>query len=70
MPGGIGEQRDHRGSRRLGGAEQAFWYAAAAVSYVILSLWHKWLLNWFVGPLWLVVVVTAGPSLVDRVRRR
>jgi hypothetical protein len=61
---------DFRGSRRLTGKEEWFWYLAAGVSYVILSIWHKFLLNWFVGPLWLVAIVVVGPALVDRVRGR
>ena len=61
---------DHRGSRRLGRREEAFWYIFAAVSYVSLSVYHKWLLNWIVGPLWLVATVAVGPALIDRIRRR
>jgi hypothetical protein len=33
-------------------------------------VYHKWVLNWIVGPAWLVGVVVAGPWLVDRVRAR
>ena len=62
--------RDFRGSRRLGPWETAVWYVVAAVSYICVSLLQKGLLNWVVGPLWLVTVVVAGPALVDRVRRR
>ena len=61
---------DHRGSRRLGRREEAFWYAFAAVSYIGLGIYHKWLLNWIVGPLWLVAIVAIGPAILDRVRRR
>jgi len=57
---------DGRGIRRLGGREEWFWYLAAAVSYIVLAIWHKFLLNWFVGPLWLVAVVVIGPALWDR----
>lgn len=57
---------DFRGSRRLVGKEEWFWYLAAAVSYILLGIWHKWLLNWFVGPVWLVVIIVAGPWLTDR----
>ncbi|MGB3734637.1 MAG: hypothetical protein WA964_06760 [Ilumatobacter sp.] len=57
---------DFRGSRRLVGAEEWFWYLAAAVSYILLGIWHKWLLNWFVGPGWLVAFVVIGPWLTDR----
>ncbi|MGH9229018.1 MAG: hypothetical protein ACRD07_09900 [Acidimicrobiales bacterium] len=57
---------DHRGSRRLGVGESVLWYGLAGASYVVLSIFHKWLLNWFIGPLWLVAFVWAGPALVDR----
>jgi energy-converting hydrogenase Eha subunit G len=56
--------------RRLTGGETAFWYGLAGVSYVALSIFHKFLLNWFIGPLWLVAVVWLGPLLVDRARAR
>jgi len=62
--------RDFRGSRRLSKRETAFWYLVAAVSYIAVSLLQKGILNWVVGPLWLVAVVVFGPALVDRVRRR
>jgi hypothetical protein len=60
---------DGRGSRRLGVGESVLWYGLAGGSYVALSIFHKWLLNWFIGPLWLVAFVWAGPALVNRVRR-
>jgi hypothetical protein len=63
-------QLDHRGARRLSAREAALWYGLAGGSYVALSIFHKWLLNWLIGPLWLVAVVWAGPALVDQVRRR
>jgi hypothetical protein len=56
--------------RRLTGPETAFWYGLAGVSYVVVSIFHKFLLNWFIGPLWLVAVVWLGPLLVDRARAR
>ena len=59
---------DHRGSRRLGAVEQSFWYVVAGVTYVGLGIYHKWLLNWFVGPVWLVAVAVIGPWLIDRIR--
>jgi hypothetical protein len=69
MPGEQGQiDLDHGGARRLTGAETALWYGLAGVSYVGLSIFHKWLLNWFIGPLWLVAFVWLGPELVDRVR--
>lgn len=63
----IGAAYDFRGSRRLVGREEWFWYLAAAVSYIVLGIWHKWLLNWFVGPVWLVAFVVIGPWVTDRV---
>jgi hypothetical protein len=65
-----GEGDDPAAPRRLTGAETAFWYGLAGVTYVGFSVFNKFLLNWFVGPLWLVTVVWAGPLLVDRVRDR
>jgi hypothetical protein len=61
-------ERDFRGSRRLTGREEWFWYFAAGTTYIVLGIWHKWLLNWFVGPTWLVAWVVIGPWLVDRAR--
>jgi hypothetical protein len=40
-----------------------FLYGAAAVSYISLSVYFKWLLDWIVGPLWLVMWVWGGPAL-------
>jgi hypothetical protein len=60
---------DHRGSRRLGRGEEWFWYLFAGISYITLGIWHKWLLNWFIGPVWLVAVVVIGPWIFDRLRR-
>ena len=51
---------DFRVSRRLTGKEEWFWYLVAAVSYITVSMFHKGLLNLFVGPLWLVAVVVVG----------
>jgi cyanate permease len=56
-----------RGAGRLTGAAEWFWYIAAAIGYIAFGIWHRWLLNWFVGPLWLVAVVSVGPALVDLV---
>ena len=53
-------------SRRV----EAALYLAAAVSYVGLGMFHKFLLNWIIGPVWLVAVVWFVPSLVEVVRRR
>lgn len=59
---------DFRGSRRLTGGEEWFWYLFAAVTYIGASIWHKWLLNWLIGPIWLITVVVVGPWLLDRAR--
>ena len=66
---GPGEaELDFRGARRLTGGEEWFWYVFAAVTYIVASIWHKWLLNWLIGPIWLITVVVVGPWLLDRVR--
>ena len=62
--------RDHRGSRRLTGKEEWFWYLAAAITYIAFGIWQKFFLNWFVGPLWLVAFVVIGPAVWDRLRGR
>lgn len=59
---------DYRGSRRLTGGEEWFWYLFAAVTYIVAGIWHKWILNWLIGPIWLVVIIVAGPWLFDTVR--
>jgi len=56
-----------RGTPRLSGAAEWFWYIAAAIGYIGFGIWHKWLLNWFIGPVWLVTVVSVGPVMVDLV---
>lgn len=70
MRGGPEETVDHLGARRLSLGETWFWYVVAAASYVGASLFHKFLLNWIIGPLWLVLVVWLGPTLTGRFRRR
>ena len=47
-----------------------FLYATAAVTYVSLAIYNKWLLNWVLGPLWLVAWVWGLPALWNLVRRR
>ena len=61
---------DFRGSRRLTGREEWFWYLFAAVTYIIAGIWQKFLLNWLIGPLWLVTVVCVGPVIHDALARR
>jgi hypothetical protein len=67
---GTDEPLDHVGQRRLQGGEMWFWYLFAGITYVGVSLWQKFLLNWLVGPVWLIVVIWAGPAVYDRLRRR
>jgi hypothetical protein len=55
------------GPRRLSSAESSSWYLFAGVTYVGTAIFHKFLLNWLIGPLWLVVVVALGPLVVDRI---
>ena len=66
----TGEPWAHLRRRQLSGREEAVWYLVAAVTYVGASLLEKGLLNWLIGPVWLVAVVTFGPVLADRLRRR
>jgi hypothetical protein len=47
-----------------------FLYASASVTYITLSIYNKWLLDWIVGPFWLVAWVWGLPALVKLVRRR
>lgn len=49
---------------------QLAFYVLAGVSYVALGIFHKWLLNWIIGPIWLVAFVTLVPALIERVRAR
>ena len=62
MPGGPATN-SHRA------IDDGFWYVVAGVSYIALGISHKWLLNWFIGPVWLVAMVVIGPWSVDRVAR-
>lgn len=47
-----------------------FLYASAAITYVSLSIYNKWLLDWIVGPLWLVAWVWGLPALWNLVHRQ
>src|SRR4051812_13903836 len=47
-----------------------FLYASAAVTYIALSIYNKWLLDWIIGPFWLVAWVWGLPALVKLVRRQ
>ena len=43
-------------------------YVAAGVSYVVVGMYLKFLLNWVIGPVWLIAWIWGVPALVDRVR--
>jgi hypothetical protein len=43
-------------------------YLLAAVTYVGFGMFHKFLLNWIIGPVWLVTWLWLVPVIVDRVR--
>jgi hypothetical protein len=43
---------------------------AAGVTYIGLSIYNKWLLDWIVGPVWLVAWVWGIPALYNLIRRR
>ena len=47
-----------------------FLYASAALTYVPLAIYNKWLLDWIVGPFWLVAWVWGLPALVRLVRHQ
>jgi hypothetical protein len=61
---------DFRGSPRLTGRAEWWWYLVAGVTYIVASVQFKWLLAWWVGPAWLVAVIVAGPAAVERWRAR
>ena len=48
---------------RKEGIGDALLYATAAISYVAVSVYNKWLLDWIVGPLWCVLWVWGIPAL-------
>ena len=62
------EALDFGGSPRLTGAAEWCWYAFAGITYIVAGIWQKWILNWIVGPVWLVTVVCIGPPLISWVR--
>jgi hypothetical protein len=47
-----------------------FLYVSAAITYISLSIYNQWLLDWIVGPLWLVAWVWGLPALWKLVRRQ
>lgn len=62
----VDEERDFRGSKRLTGREEWFWYIFAATTYIVAGIWYKFLLNWIIGPVWLVAVICIGPVIASR----
>lgn len=44
-------------------------YVLAGTSYVAFGIFHKFLLNWIVGPIWLVAWIWAVPAIIERIRR-
>src|SRR3954466_3994714 len=47
-----------------------FLYASAAVTYIALSIYNKWLLDWIIGPFWLVAWGWGLPPLGKPGRRQ
>ena len=45
-------------------------YVLAAVTYVGFGMFHKFLLNWIIGPVWLVAWVWLVPAVIEGARRR
>ena len=45
-------------------------YLLAGVTYIGFGMYHKWLLNWIIGPVWLVAWIWLVPALIEGVRRR
>ncbi|MGQ0435017.1 MAG: hypothetical protein ACT452_21725 [Microthrixaceae bacterium] len=45
-------------------------YVLAGASYITLGMFNKWLLNWIIGPIWLVAWIWLAPVLIDRYRAR
>jgi hypothetical protein len=44
-------------------------YVLAGATYVVLGVFHKFLLNWIIGPIWLVAWIWAVPVVVERIRQ-
>ena len=43
-------------------------YVTAAATYIGFAMFHKFLLNWIIGPVWLVAWVWLVPALIERAR--
>jgi hypothetical protein len=49
---------------------EALLYLVAGLSYCGFAIFHKFLLNWIIGPIWLVAWVVIVPLVIERVRGR
>lgn len=57
--------------RPVAGLPSPVWFGATFVAYIVLGLTTRSVvLNWVVGPLWLVVTLYVLPQLVRRVSGR
>lgn len=45
-------------------------YVLAGVTYIGFGMFHKFLLNWIIGPVWLVAWIWLIPAAVEGLRRR
>ena len=45
-------------------------YVVAGITYVIVGMFNKWMLNWVLGPIWLIVWVWIVPGIADRIVQR
>jgi hypothetical protein len=70
MSGGPSAPRSTAKSSSTSRYIDFFLYASAAITYISLSIYNKWLLDWIVGPLWLVAWVWGLPALWRLVRGR
>ena len=62
--------RDDAATRLVQRRVELALYLAAGVTYVGFGMFHKFLLNWIIGPVWLVAWVWLVPALIEAVRRR
>ena len=45
-------------------------YFLAGLTYVGVAMFHKFLLTWIIGPMWLVAWVWFAPAAIEALRRR
>lgn len=69
---GLGRTVRTTGSEReIGGRESAYLHVAAVLTYIPLGIFLRTpILNWIVGPMYLVLFMWWVPPLVDRLRGR